>query len=137
MAGVPRRADSRAGRYRSVPARLANEADIAGASDGADAIIVALQPMTASAISGLSSSVKLVARAGIGLDSIDLDAANRRDVGVIHIPDYATSEVAEHAVTLMLAAYRQLVLADQIARQDWSTWQSIGPTARSRPRPSA
>src|SRR5258705_333397 len=71
---------------------------VAAGTSGACALVVTLQPMRAEHIAALSPSVKVVGRAGVGLDSIDLAAAAEHGVAVINQPDYATAEVATHAV---------------------------------------
>lgn len=54
-----------------------------------------------------------IVRYGVGVDSIDLDAAARRGMWVVRTSDYGTEPVAHHAVTLALAATRRLIEADQ------------------------
>ncbi|MDX6538397.1 MAG: hypothetical protein QOI71_7, partial [Gaiellales bacterium] len=63
---------------------------------------------------------------GIGLDAIDLQAAEQAGVAVIYFPDYATNEVATHAVALLLALHRRIVEADRLARLPWGeqSWLS-------------
>lgn len=99
---------------------------VAAGTSGACALVVTLQPMRAEHIAALSPSVKVIGRAGVGLDSIDLAAAAEHGIAVINQPDYATAEVATHAVAMMLAAHRRLIAADEVARGDWAAWPSIG-----------
>ena len=53
-----------------------------------------------------------IVRYGVGVESVDLDAAARAGMWVAYVPDYGTDAVALHAVTLLLAAARRLVEAD-------------------------
>jgi phosphoglycerate dehydrogenase-like enzyme len=46
---------------------------------------------------------RVIVRAGVGFDHIDLEAAGRVGIPVCNTPDYGTSEVADHAIALMLA----------------------------------
>ena len=62
-----------------------------------------------SAIDGTPSDyprVRAVLRSGVGFDKIDLAAWGRRGVPVFNVPDYGVSEVADHAIALMLALAR-------------------------------
>ncbi|HWA18366.1 MAG TPA: C-terminal binding protein [Devosia sp.] len=55
------------------------------------------------------SRCRIVVRAGVGFDHIDLNAAAERGIPVCNTPDYGTSEVADHAMALMLALKRGIV----------------------------
>lgn len=61
-------------------------------------------------------ALEVVARAGVGLDNVDLEAAARRGVTVLNVPDALTETVAEHALALALAARRQVVASANDAR---------------------
>jgi D-3-phosphoglycerate dehydrogenase len=49
---------------------------------------------------------RAIGRFGTGLDTVDLGAASAREIAVVGVPDYASDEVAQHAVMLALAASR-------------------------------
>src|SRR4051812_12642630 len=65
--------------------------------------------------------LKVVARAGIGLDNVDVAAATARGVMVVNAPTSNIVSAAEHAVALLLAAARQIPAADATLRE--GTWQ--------------
>jgi D-3-phosphoglycerate dehydrogenase len=65
-------------------------------------------------------SCRAIVRYGVGVDSVDLAAADRFGIAVARIPDYGTEAVAVHAVALALAALRQIPLADRsIKAGEW------------------
>jgi D-3-phosphoglycerate dehydrogenase / 2-oxoglutarate reductase len=90
-----------------------------------DALIVGLHALRAEHFAAMPQSVRVIGRAGIGLDSIDLSAAETHGIAVVHQPDYATDEVATHAVALLLALARRVVLGDHIARTAWPSWSEF------------
>jgi len=62
-------------------------------------------PVTREVISQLDRC-RIIVRAGVGFDHIDLDAAAEAGIPVCNTPDYGTSEVADHAIALMLTMRR-------------------------------
>lgn len=68
--------------------------------------------------------VKVISRYGVGLDNVDLDAAAEAGIVVTHYPGYCTSEVADHAMALMLAVNRRIVEMDRDLRQ--GAWVKLG-----------
>jgi D-3-phosphoglycerate dehydrogenase len=101
--------------------------EVASASEHADGVIVTTEPMSREFIGRLHPDVKIIGRAGIGLDAIDLDAARERGIAVFHTPDYATEEVATHALAMILAVNRRIVAGDALARRDWLAWDELAP----------
>jgi D-3-phosphoglycerate dehydrogenase len=59
---------------------------------------------------------RIIARYGIGVDTIDLDAATAAGIIVTNNPTYCIEEVAEHAMTLLLAGARKVALYDRLVR---------------------
>ncbi|MHC5538978.1 C-terminal binding protein [Singulisphaera rosea] len=57
----------------------------------------------------LAPRCKGVVRAGVGYNNIDRLAAGRRGIVVCNVPDYGTEEVADHAITFLLAMVRRLL----------------------------
>jgi D-3-phosphoglycerate dehydrogenase len=65
---------------------------------------------------------RVISRYGVGVDTIDLDAAAARGVAVMNVPDYCMDEVAEHAIAMMFALSRGIVSHDRELRQGgWLT----------------
>ena len=53
---------------------------------------------------------RVIARYGIGVDIVDVEAATRKGILVTNVRDYCTDEVADHAIALWLALARKLLL---------------------------
>jgi D-3-phosphoglycerate dehydrogenase len=83
----------------------------------ADAILVREAPITAKVIQALQRC-KIIARYGVGVDNVDLGVAKERKIYVSNVPDYGTEEVSDHAVSLLLACIRGLLVRDRSLRQD-------------------
>ncbi|KZY35685.1 dehydrogenase [Roseovarius sp. HI0049] len=80
----------------------------AGAWKKADALVVWHEmPIDADVIARLDRC-RVIVRAGVGFDHIDLEAAAERGIPVCNTPDYGTSEVADHAIAMMLNFKRGL-----------------------------
>lgn len=107
-------------------ASLATPEEVRAATLDADAIVVTTNPLTRAHIEALGPGVRIIGRAGTGLDAIDFGAAAERGVVVYHTPDYCTAEVATHAVALILAVHRRLLEADRLARADYRAWRTLG-----------
>src|SRR5262247_4155594 len=59
---------------------------------------------------------KIIARYGIGVDTIDLEAATRAGIIVTNNPTYCLDEVAEHTMALLLSAARKIAYYDRMVR---------------------
>ena len=61
---------------------------------------------------------RIAVRHGVGFDNLDIAAFGALGVPVCNVPDYGTTEVADHAIALMLALTRGTILYDQMLRSD-------------------
>jgi D-3-phosphoglycerate dehydrogenase len=88
---------------------------IVEAAGGADVVICGSGPrFDAATLERLSC--RGIVRAGVGVETIDLEAARRLGIWVAHVADYGTDAVAFHALALALAALRRLHEADALVR---------------------
>ncbi|MCC2612560.1 C-terminal binding protein [Neorhizobium sp. Rsf11] len=94
---------------------LTEEALIAEAKD-AEALMVLREPITARVLSELKN-LKVIGRFGVGLDSIDVEAATQAGVQVTYVPDSNIDEVSTHALALILSLARKLKVYDSAVRQ--------------------
>lgn len=86
----------------------------------ADALLTTYFPIGAEDIHRLSRA-RVIARYGIGVDSIDVAAARAAGITVTNVPDYSVEEVALHTLTILLAALRHLPVAmNQAIAGQWS-----------------
>jgi D-3-phosphoglycerate dehydrogenase len=65
-----------------------------------------------------------IVRLGVGVETIDLDAAARQGMWVCHVPDYGTEAVAIHTVSLVLASIRRIPMLDRRIRS--GEWGLVG-----------
>jgi len=91
-------------------------AEFLPAAADADAILNTYAgPITAADMARMPKC-KIIARYGIGVDTIDLDAATRAGIIVTNNPTYCVEEVAEHAMALLLACARKTAFYDRLVR---------------------
>jgi phosphoglycerate dehydrogenase-like enzyme len=81
----------------------------------ADILLHVLEPVTAAVIDA-APRLRLIQKIGIGVNTIDLDAARRRDIAVCNMPGTNTQAVAEMTLLLILATLRRLAQLDDLTR---------------------
>ena len=103
-----------------VSANGADADEVIETASAAAVIIAGSRPkFTASVIQRLPQCRGIV-RSGIGLDSVDLEAARQAGMWVAYVPDYGTEAVAQHTLALALAGSRRLREADAITKSgEW------------------
>lgn len=98
--------------------------EVLAATRGADAVLNCYAPIPAEVIDGLAGC-RIIARYGIGLDTIDIDAASAAGILVTNVPDYCIDEVSDHALALILALRRGVVRLDRSVREGgWSPMEA-------------
>lgn len=108
------------GSYRLIASEA--EADIIAAGRDANGLIIALTQVPKTLIDALPE-LKVILRAGIGVDNIDLDAAKARGIKVYNLPNYCQDEVADHTMALLLALERRL--APQVLDLRGGQWMPV------------
>jgi D-3-phosphoglycerate dehydrogenase / 2-oxoglutarate reductase len=116
--------------YELELAACKSDDDAAEAAAGAAAILVGLFKVGESLLAKLPD-LRVVARGGVGVDNIDLDAATRAGVIVCNVPDYCIDEVANHAFAMLLALNRKLIPLDRGVRS--GTRPSLAAMAHTGP----
>lgn len=92
-------------------------------------LLVLREPITERVLDALPN-LEVVARFGVGLDSIDLQAAARHDVVVTNVPNANTHEVAAHAVTLATSLVRRIGEYDSEVRHGGWRFRLPGRSVR-------
>jgi len=98
----------------------ADRSDLLGAVADADAILVRSATKVDADALAAATRLKVVARAGVGLDNVDVRAATQSGVMVVNAPTSNIVSAAELAVSLLLAAARHVVPANEALRRgEW------------------
>jgi D-3-phosphoglycerate dehydrogenase len=116
-----RRALADAG-YELVESPDTDEATLVELARGADALMVCFAPVGEPVVAAAAEGgCRIIARYGIGVDNVDVDAATRAGIPVTNVADYCLDEVADHAMALLLAAARRVLPAALSVREgDWT-----------------
>ena len=93
----------------------ADKAKFAEAMRDADVLLHVLEPVTAHVIDN-APRLKLIQKIGVGVNTIDLDAARARGVAVANMPGTNSQAVAEMTLALLLAALRRIPMLDRETR---------------------
>ncbi|MFC5406228.1 C-terminal binding protein [Cohnella soli] len=113
--------------YEAAYYECADPLDIAASLTDVEGLIVNLEQVSDELLNRLPG-LKVIGRYGVGVDNIDLEAASRRRIPVINVPDYCIDEVAEHAVSFIFAANRKLPIASSLPRTGiWGKVQQLKP----------
>ena len=99
-----------------VPLKTKAPADFVAEAADCDALLNTYAgPITADVMKRMPKC-RIIARYGIGVDTIDLDAATKAGIIVTNNPTYCIAEVAEHTLALILACARKVALYDRLVR---------------------
>lgn len=101
--------------------------------DQYDAIIVRSRTKMTKEVIENAKNLKIIARAGVGVDNIDLDAATDNGILVVNAPQSTSITVAEHAMGLMLALSRKIAIADaSVKAGKWEKSKFMGMELRNK-----
>ena len=104
-----------------------DEAALCAAIAEADALLVRSRTTVTAKALEAAQRLKLITRAGIGVDNVDLAAASRRGVIVSNVPDASTTTTAELAIALLMALARRIAQADRSVRAGkWERTKLLG-----------
>jgi D-3-phosphoglycerate dehydrogenase len=101
------------------------ERQLLAALQGADVAICWSEPYTRGVLSRVPR-LKAVIRCGVGVDTVDLEAATEFGIIVAYFPDFCIREVANHAVVLMMACAKKVVQLDRALRtKGWDASRAL------------
>src|SRR5258707_3749481 len=92
-----------------------------------DALIVRSETKVTAELMDAAQKLRVIGRAGVGVDNIDVAAATARGIVVMNAPDGNTITTAEHAIALLVALARSVAQANQSLKEgNWKRKQFIG-----------
>ncbi|HVO33332.1 MAG TPA: phosphoglycerate dehydrogenase, partial [Elusimicrobiota bacterium] len=101
--------------------------DLKKAVQDVDAVMVRSETKITADVLAAGKKIKIVGRAGVGVDNIDVAAASRQGVLVVNVPGGNTISAAEHTMALMLALSRNVPQASASVKSgEWKRSQFTG-----------
>jgi D-3-phosphoglycerate dehydrogenase len=98
-----------------------------------DALIVRSQTKVGAEVIELGKKLKVIGRAGVGIDNVDVDAATKNGVVVVNAPTGNIIATAEHTIALMLALARNVPQANsQLKSGKWRREELVGTEIRNK-----
>lgn len=94
-----------------------SRAELLAAVPTADALVIRSASKVDAEVLAAAPRLKIIARAGVGVDNVDIPEATRRGIVVVNTPDGNTISTAEHTFGLMLALARHIPQAHQSLRE--------------------
>ena len=120
--------------FELVDAQCKSEDEVITKGRNVDGVLTQYAPISARVIDAMTRC-RVISRYGTGVDIVDVDAATRRGTQVTNAPnEWCAEEVADHAVTLWLAAARKITHYDQAVRRGEWRWQTGQTIRRLRAR---
>lgn len=98
-----------------------------------DGIIVRSRTKVTKEVIDNADNLKIIARAGVGVDNIDLNAATEKGIMVVNSPESTSITVAEHTMGLLLSMARKLSIADKSVKEGkWEKKKFMGVELRNK-----
>lgn len=98
-----------------------------------DALIVRSATKVTADVVGRAKKLKAIARAGVGVDNIDVEAATKAGILVVNTPEGNTISACEQTFALILASARHIARADRSVRKgEWKRKENVGTELRGK-----
>ena len=114
-----------------VPTQCKTEEELIATCKDADGLLNQYAELTRNVIEKLDRC-KVIARYGVGVNTIDLEAATEKGICVVNVPDYCMDEVSDHAFALLLSCARKVTLLNQAVKHDVWDYKVGKPIPRLR-----
>ena len=102
------------------------EAGVIKVAAEADGLLIRGKPAATASLMEGCKKLRVVGRHGVGLDTVDIPAATRLGIAVVHAPGSNSQAVAEHALMLMLTCAKRTLAIDKMTKQgDWSARTNV------------
>lgn len=110
-----------------------NENEIISIVGEYDAMIVRSETTVTAKIIEATRNMKVIGRAGVGLDNIDVVAANKKGIIVVNSPDGNTVSASEHAFGMILAVSRNIPFAhNSLQKGEWERPKFVGTELKGK-----
>ncbi|MGD9394243.1 MAG: phosphoglycerate dehydrogenase, partial [Dehalococcoidia bacterium] len=98
-----------------------------------DALLVRSQTKVTADVIKAGKKLQVIARAGVGVDNVDIDEATQHGIIVVNAPTGNTISAAEHTIALMLALARNIPQANTVLRGgEWKRSDFMGTEVRNK-----
>ena len=102
------------------------EAGVIKIAAEADGLLIRGKPAATASLMAGCKKLRVVGRHGVGLDTVDIPAATRLGIAVVHAPGSNSQAVAEHALMLMLTCAKRTLDIDKMTKKgDWSARTNV------------
>ncbi len=92
-----------------------------------DAIVVRSRTKVTREVIEASQKLKIIARAGVGVDNVDVEAATEKGIMVVNAPESTSITVAEHTMGIILSLARKISIADKSVKEGkWEKSKFMG-----------
>ena len=92
-----------------------------------DAIIIRSRTKLTAEVIDAADKLKIIARAGVGVDNVDVPAATERGIMVVNAPESTSVTVAEHTIGIILSLARKIAIADKSVKEaKWEKKKFMG-----------
>lgn len=113
-----------------IPLQCKSKQEVLQATEYADGVMTHYAHIDREVIDNLKNC-KIIIRSAVGVENINVEAANQRGISVANVPDYCIEEVSDYVILLLLASSQEILCAGS----EWSSGASGTTPLPSLPTP--